>query len=271
MMRCIVKPRVTVVVPVFNERPDVLGASLSSIANQTLQDFECIVVDESTDKDSLKACKELCESDDRFRYVHPELRLGLAASLNLGISLAVAPLIARFDSDDVCVAQRLQMQIDFMHTNSDVGVLGGNLELIDNEGKHLAFRKYPSDHYQIERQLHLTTPLAHPTVIIRKSLVEEFGGYNPEFCFSEDLDLWLRFLNGGVKFANMPEVLVRYRQQYTNRHPNHWKFNVRARLKNFSTRYLFRRVFGVCGIYLWGKVPPAAQRSFFKRFLLKRC
>lgn len=265
-----VPPFVTVVMPTFNEESATLKASLSSVAAQTLNSFECIVIDESTDEKTVRTCKEYCQSDERFHYIHPEQRLGLAASLNLGISLANSPLIARFDSDDVCIANRLQLQVDFMEANSEIGVLGGNLEIVDGGGEHMAFRKYPSDHLQIERQMHFTTPLAHPTVIFRKSLIERFGGYDPEFRFSEDLDLWLRFLNGGVKFANLPDVLVRYRQEQTNRDPRHWEFNLRARLKNFTSRRLARRLLGVCGIFLWSKVPPATQRNIFKCLILNR-
>ena len=81
-------PRVSVIVPAFNESVTVLEESLASLMDQTFDDFECIVVDESTHPDLAQACESICARDARFRYVHPSQRLGLPGSLNLGISIA---------------------------------------------------------------------------------------------------------------------------------------------------------------------------------------
>lgn len=259
----------TLVVPAFNEPADVLRQSLDSVATQTLANFECIVVDESTDSAAAAACRSLCERDARFRYVHPVERIGLAASLNLGISLARAPLIARFDSDDVCMPDRLARQVAHMEAHPEVGVLGGGLEIMDESCRTLAFRSYPPSHEVIERKLQTTTPIAHPTVMMRKALIELHGGYDPSFRFAEDLDLWLRLVNRGVRFANLSEVLVRYRQQHTSRNPNHWQFNLRARKRNFSMRHLPRRLVGLCIIAIWGKLPVGLQQRVFHGLLLR--
>lgn len=257
-------------VPAFNEPVDVIRQSLDSIAAQTLENFECIVVDESTDSAAAAACRDLCARDARFRYVHPEQRLGLAASLNLGISMARAPLIARFDSDDICMPERLERQVAYMDAHPEVGVLGGGLEIMDESCHTLAFRSYPQDHAVIERKLQTTTPIAHPTVMMRKALIEQYGGYDSSFRFAEDLDLWLRMVNRGVRFANLPDVLVRYRQQHTSRNPNHWKFNLRARKRNFAMRHLPYRLMGLCIISVWGKLPTGLQQRLFHGLLLRR-
>lgn len=264
------QPDVSLVVPVFNESRSALEQSLGSVAAQTFHHFECIVVDESTEAAASAACREICERDARFILVHPERRIGLAASLNLGISMARAPLIARFDSDDVCMPNRLSAQVQFMEAHPEVGVLGGAIEIMDDSGKTLSFRDYPILHESIERRFHTTTPVAHPTVMVRKRLFEEYGMYNPDFKFSEDLDLWLRFLNNGVRFANLDQVLVRYRQQQTQRNARHWEFNLRARKSNFKAHHVVRRVFGICAISVWGKLPASVQRHVFHGLLLRR-
>jgi glycosyltransferase involved in cell wall biosynthesis len=263
-------PRVSFVVPAFNEPADVLQASLDSVAAQTLTDFECIVVDESTQPEAADACRALCGRDTRFCYIHPEQRIGLAASLNLGISMARAPLIARFDSDDICMPDRILRQVSYMDAHPEVGVVGGGLEIMGEDGVTLAFRGYPTDHAVIERKLQTTTPIAHPTVMLRKALIEQHGGYDPDFRFAEDLDLWLRLANRGVRFANLSEVLVRYRQQQTNRNPRHWEFNLRARKRNFATRQLARRLLGICVMSVWGRLPVSLQRKVFQSLLLRR-
>jgi glycosyltransferase involved in cell wall biosynthesis len=263
-------PPVSVVVPAFNEAPAVLAESLNSLVAQTFADFECIVVDESTDASSAAACKALCDRDDRFRYVRPPKRIGLSSSLNLGVQMSRGDLIARFDSDDVCVPDRLERQVAYLSAHPQVGVLGGGLELMDEAGRTVAFRDYPAEQAEIERRFQSTTAIAHPTVMMRRHLLLEHGGYDSDFRFAEDLDLWLRLLNRGVRFANLPGVLVRYRQQTTRRNPLHWRFNLRARLKNFSMRQFPRRVAGICAIAIWGSLPDRLQQLIFRSVVLRR-
>lgn len=265
-----ITPKVTIVIPAFNEPSDVLALSLGSVASQTFNDFECLVIDESTDPASARACRDFCAQDNRFRYVHPATRLGLAASLNLGISLAQGKLIARFDSDDVCMPNRLALQVAYMTAHPDVDVVGGALEIISEAGKILAFRDYPVDHTTIKRRFQTTTPIAHPTVMIRKHIFDRHGGYDPSFKFAEDLDLWLRLLNRGVRFANLKEVLVRYRQQHTRRNPVHWRYNLRARTRNFSMRELPMILVGICAIAVWGSLPAKVQELVVYGLLLRR-
>jgi glycosyltransferase involved in cell wall biosynthesis len=261
-------PRVTFIVPCFNETPAVLTASLSSVAGQDFTDFECLVIDESNNVDSVAACQAFCTSHKRFRRIVPAKRIGLAASLNLGLAEARGEYIARFDSDDVCLPHRLTLQVAKMDARPDIGVLGGGLEIMDIDGQSLAFRSYPTEHDRIAQRLHLTTPIAHPTAIMRRAVVEAAGGYDPAFRFAEDLDLWLRLLNAGVRFANLPQTLVRYRQQETRRNPNHWRYNLRARRKNFAPSYLFRRLVGMGAIGLWIYMPPRLQERIFRTLIL---
>ncbi len=264
-----VKPKVSIIIPSFNESERILEQSFASLVSQSFGDFECLVIDESTDLFIAKSCKRLCEQDKRFSYIHPEKRIGLAASLNLGISKAKGDLIARFDADDLCMPNRLELQVSFMDSYPDIDILGGGLEIMNEEGKTLAFRQYPSDHSRIERRLLTTTAIAHPTVMMRKNIIDRFGGYDSSFRFSEDLDLWLRLINRGVKFANLSEVLVRYRQQTTHRNPLHWRFNLRARTKNMSMRHLPLRVFGICAIAVWGSLPGSIQKRIYSYMLLR--
>jgi glycosyltransferase involved in cell wall biosynthesis len=263
-------PRVSLVVPAFNEPLDVMRTSLDSVLAQTMPDFECLVVDESTDAGAASACRRLCERDSRFRYVRPDSRIGLAGSLNLGISMAAAPYIARFDSDDICLPHRLERQLTFLDSHPDIDVLGAGLEIFDDDGRTLALRHYPTEADDIERKFQTTTAVAHPTVMMRKAVLERFGGYDVSFRFAEDLELWLRLLNNGVRFANLDEILVKYRQQSTRRNNMHWRFNLRARTKNFSGRHLPRRLVGLAAIAVWQMIPPAVQERIFHRVLLRK-
>ena len=262
-------PQITFVVPCFNEEPHILTESLGSVALQDFRNFECLVIDESTEPVSKQAVAAICNSDERFRHVVPPQRIGLAGSLNLGISQARGEFIARFDSDDVCLPNRLSLQLDWMIKNPLVDVLGGGLEIIDYEGNTLAFRDYPSDHETISRQFHRTTAVAHPTVLMRTAALKAIGGYDPQFRFAEDLDLWLRMLNHGIRFANMPQALVKYRQNNTSRNSDHWRFNLRARKKNFARSHFISRLIGIGLINTWLYTPALVQKQIFSLALLR--
>jgi glycosyltransferase involved in cell wall biosynthesis len=263
-------PLVTVVVPSFNEAQHVVRASLESIRNQTFSRFECIVVDESTIPELAEACQSVCAEDPRFIYVHPAEHLGLPKSLNLAISLARSRLIARFDSDDVCTPERLEIQVAFLAAHPEISVVGGALNIISDDGLVLAHRRYPEDSVKIAQGMQLTTTIAHPTVMFRRDAIEQYGGYNPEFRFSEDLDLWLRWLNAGLRFANLPQVLVQYRQNNTRRSQLHWRYNLRARTSNFSSGYLILRILGIACIATWAVLPNVVQEQIFKFFIFHR-
>lgn len=108
-----VVPLISVIIPTFNENVKFLRASLESVRTQTLTDFECIVIDESTNSEAASVCRRFCSENSRFQYIRPNKRIGLAGSLNLAISQARGKLIARFDSDDVCMPNRLELQAAF--------------------------------------------------------------------------------------------------------------------------------------------------------------
>lgn len=263
-------PLVTVVVPSFNEDPYIVRASLESIKAQTFSDFECIVVDESTRPELSEACRTVCEEDARFIYLHPLERLGLAGSLNLAISKARGQLIARFDSDDVCMPERLRLQVAFLQEHPETSAVGGAMEIISAEGMLIAHRFYPQASTEIAKAMQLTNAIAHPTVMFRKEAVNLYGGYNSDYKYCEDLDLWLRWINKGLLLNNLPQVLVQYRQNNTRRDPLNWKYNLRVRLSNFSIQYLIRRILGIFFVAAWVLVPGMLQEKIYKVLLLRR-
>jgi len=264
-----IAPLVSIIIPNFNEPPEIIQESLASISSQEFRDFECIVVDESTDLICSQCCETFCARDPRFIYHKPKARLGLARSLNNALSMARGEWVARFDSDDICYPNRLSVQIEFLKKNKEVDVLGGGIEIIDDFGKTIAYRNYPLRHDQIQRIIHFTTPLAHPTVIYRRSTVLEAGGYDPSFKYAEDLDLWLRLINRGAIFANVNSTLVQYRQGSAIRNSKHWRYNLSARRKNFTMNHVLYRVTGIFLIKIWASFSENVQKQVFKFILFR--
>ncbi len=216
------------------------------------------------------ACRAICAEDPRFIYVRPTERLGLPKSLNLAISQSRSRLIARFDSDDICMPERLALQVSFFDAHPEISVVGGALNIINDEGQILAHRIYPENEVKIAQGMQVTTTIAHPTVMFHKEAIEKYGGYKSDFQFSEDLDLWLRWMNAGLRFANLPQVLVQYRQDNTRRVAGHWRYNLRARIANFSSQHLVRRIIGIACIAIWVVMPNKLQEQIFKALLLRR-
>ena len=261
-------PLVTVIMPVFNEPTPFMVESFESLRLQTFGDFECLVVDDSTDPLCAQACADQCKLDRRFVYLRPPVRRGLAAALNLGLDQARGRYIARFDSDDVCRLDRFALQVAFLESHPEIDVLGSALEIIDNTGGVTALKRHPIDHGRIARLMHLKNTIAHPTVMLRTAALKSSGGYDERFRFAEDLELWLRMLNAGFRFHNLAECLVKYRNAEFNRLPEHWEYNIKARMNNNSSEYKIERVIGIYAIKVLSYLNDDFRKYIYRKLML---
>ena len=185
-------PEISVLMSVYNGEK-YLKAALDSILNQTFSDFEFIVVDDgSTDQTSgiLDGC-----SDSRMVRLHNPYNIGLTRSLNRGLETVKSRYIARMDADDIAVPERLQEQIDFMEQHPEIGMLSGNIRLINPTGEVLnndepVYEKAAS-HEMLKWQLLWTNPVPHMTVMLRKDVLDKHHlTYVPEYNTAEDHELW---------------------------------------------------------------------------------
>ena len=200
-------PAISVVMPVFNGCK-YLHDSITSILQQSFGDFELVIVnDASTDgTDDLLAKVE----DRRVRVLRNPHRLGVALSLNHGIDQSEAPFIARMDSDDIAEPHRFARQIEFLRENPSVTAVGSWARGMRADGTSHSFNLTPpvsSD--AIARLSWRQCPLVHPTVMLRRDLLGS-QRYDPGFA-AEDYELWCRMIRAGVRLANLPEFLLRYR------------------------------------------------------------
>jgi hypothetical protein len=118
--------------------------------------------------------------------------------------------------------------------------------------------------------MNFTSGLANPATMFRRESYDRMGGYNLDFKFAEDLELWLRWINGGLKFANIQEYLIRYRKQDARRNRTHWRFNLRARMLNLHWSYLATRVLGIVIVAIWIAIPSRLQNVIFNVTLLRK-
>lgn len=194
-------PRVSVLMPVRNgER--FLAEAIDSVLAQTLTDLELIVVDDGSSDRSAEIAAEAVARDPRVQLYSQE-PLGLCAALNKAADVALAPLLARLDADDVALPERLERQVAFLDRNPAVAVVGGGVIVIDENGSELE-RDGGPERVDLSRG----NSLSHPTVTMRAEALRQVGGYR--LYPAEDFDLWLR-IEEHHQLAALPEPVVKHR------------------------------------------------------------
>jgi glycosyltransferase involved in cell wall biosynthesis len=233
---------VSVVMPVYNNEKYVSEA-IESILNQSYANFEFIIIDDcSTDRTS-KIISRF--KDKRIRYYKNERNLGCTKSLNRALKLANGEVIARMDSDDYCDKDRFKMQLDTLN-KENADVCGCNLIFIDKDGKEILKARY--DLNNIDKSIKIWNPIAHPTVLIKKKVLDRYGYYDERFSVSQDYDLWLRLWSKGCKFCLDDNFLYYYRQHEKT-------------AKNLKTKKIIKTVL---------KIKLKAIREYGVRFNLKQ-
>lgn len=202
-------PRTCVLMSVHNARKT-LAQTVDSILNQTMRDFEFLIIDDASTDASREMLLHYAERDQRIRLVRHHQNAGLTQRLNEGIRLTDCALIARMDADDEALPERLAVQCDFMDKNPNVALAGSFIYAMGRSPKFDRLITYPTTHAEISAKLRQDNCLAHPTVIFRREAVMAVGLYRPEFKAAQDYDLWLR-LSRKYEIANIPIPLLRYR------------------------------------------------------------
>ena len=210
------QPVVSVVMPVHN-RILYCAEAIDSILSQTLADFEFIIVDDGSTDGTSAFLEWYGGLDARIRLFRNGVNRGVSASLNHGIAQARCDLVARMDSDDVALPERLERQVAFMARHPELLAAGTALRMIDARGILVG----PPSKVETDPQaLHSRPSLAHPTTILRRDAVLRAGGYRSAFDHAEDVDLWFRLGEIGM-LGNAPEVLLHYRDHGGNVHQTH--------------------------------------------------
>lgn len=201
-------PLVSVIMPVHNPGR-LLDAAIRSIRAQSMLDLELILVDDGSTDDSEQVLRRHAAADPRIAVIGIP-HSGVATALNRGLAAARADLIARMDADDEAMPQRLEQQVAAMQARPEIAVLGSGMEMIDEAGRVVGQAVPESDPAAIREGLLQANYVAHPTVMMRRTVVLAAGGYRPVFTASEDYDLWLR-LSEHHDLSNLPDLLLRYR------------------------------------------------------------
>lgn len=239
---------VSVVMATYNDKIEYLEKAINSILLQTFSNIEFIIVDDSVKGETINYLEKRAEEDTRIKFVHNPTKLGFVKSLNLGLKLSTGKYIARMDSDDISCSHRLEKQVQYLETHEEVSILGGNINIIDEDGICTGERKYKTSFKEISKTMFYRNPLAHPTVMYRRNIIDKIGCYDESFSMAEDYEMWLRAIKMGLIVENIDEVLVNYRMcedYHTKRSYKNWKFNLLAKVKNFNYKYFGKNSLGI--------------------------
>jgi glycosyltransferase involved in cell wall biosynthesis len=201
-------PQVTVLLPAYNAS-QYIAECIESLLSQTFTDFELLIINDGSTDDTVAICERY--ADPRIRLVHNLGNRGVTYTLNRGVELAIAPLIARMDADDVAMKNRLEVQVRYLENHPEVAAVSSEMIQITQEGK--VGRRViptPNDSDYICWALMFRNPIMHPTVMFRTSLIRAMNGYGTEETYVEDYDLWSR-LHRIYPIHVLPERLITYR------------------------------------------------------------
>lgn len=218
-------PKVSVVLPFLNAS-ETLNRALQSIADQDFQDFECMMVDNNSSDGSREIAEGWERRDPRFRLL-AEKKQGVMFASNRGCEAAGGAFIARMDADDVARPGRLRLQCGFLDSHPDFGAVAGLVEHVGDPETTGGFKRFVEwsnsliTYEDIYRRRFIEAPIVNPTAMWRRESMERYGLYR-EGDFPEDYEMWLRWLDQGVKIAKVPEVVLDWHDstgRLTRTHP----------------------------------------------------
>lgn len=197
-------PKVSVVTTVYNGEP-YKDRAIPSILGQTFRDFEWIIVDDGSQDGTPDLLARLAADDPRVKVLSPG-RLGFVPALNYAIGHAQGEYIARQDFDDVSYPERFSLQAALLDARADVGVVGGNYVIVDENRHERYVRVLPTSHRDLVHAMAKSTVFAHTTTMFRRQAWVDVGGY-PPVPDVEDLIMWLTVAKRGWLMASVPEAL----------------------------------------------------------------
>ncbi|SMO37602.1 glycosyltransferase [Fodinibius sediminis] len=224
-------PRISVILPAYNAE-DTLSEAIRSILHQTEREIELVVINDGSTDASPDIIEQWRSRDKRIVALDQPHR-GIVAALNHGLQHACGQYIARMDTDDRSLPERLCRQADFLDAHPSIGLAACLVSYKGTNSKHRGYARYVTwtntltTHQQIQQNRFIESPLAHPSVCFRRKLIEKHGVYR---CgpFPEDYELWLRWLSRGVTMAKVPEYLLEWRDRPDRLSRTHQRYSMDA-------------------------------------------
>lgn len=252
--------QISVLMSVYkSENPAYMDRALRSVwDDQTLKPDEIVLVQDGALGDELNDVITQWKTRLGAKLVtlRNETNLGLTKSLNKGLQHAKGKFIARMDSDDVSCPKRFESQVNYLNAHPEITIVGGSLQEFDAENECLNIRHYPQTPEEVKRYIYKASPLAHPTVMMRREMFDNGLKYDERFRMSQDIALWYDALCAGYQIGNLDEVTICFRRDGD-------VFKRRSRQKAYNEFKIYingiRRYYG---LFSWKYVYPIARLVF---------
>jgi len=246
--------------PVHNALP-FLDDSIRSILEQTLSDFEFVILDDASTDGSTELLHEWSRRDARIQLHKSKQRLGLSGSSNAVVSRARAQIVARMDADDIAHPDRLRRQWKIIENSPEVAVIGTLCNGIDASGRVVR----PRDRWRLVRRSSYI-PFPHGSAMFRREVFDAVGGYDEQIFRGEDQDLFSRMAARG-RVVTLPDILYSYRYHSSNATLCNSR---RAVDENHSQNGNALAAFYMLGaMRLWAGDPPMLLQPILKKKSLK--
>lgn len=236
-------PEISVLMGTYNEKSRKATAlAIESILDQTFEDFEFIICDDGSETEFFQWLRRYCRKDVRIVLLHNKKNHGLAFSLNRCLRHASGIYVARMDADDIAKPERLEKQAAFLRQHEKYALVGCNAQLIC--GQEVWGERKMEEQPRKESFLS-TSPFIHPTIMIRRNVLEMLGGYceRQEMLRTEDYELFMRLYAEGFRGYNLQETLFSYReerQSYEKRKYRYRIYECRVRMHGFQRLGILR-------------------------------
>lgn len=205
-------PLISVIIPTHNSSK-FLSESVNSIINQDYKNWELLLIDDFSSDNTPQICKNFSKKDKRIKYLQNHYEKSATGARNTGLDNAKGEYIALLDHDDIALPTRFKKQIKFMESNLEVGVCGSYMKEFEDGDKTW---EVPTKDEDIKALIIIQSPINNPTAFFRKNIFDLNNlRYQPQYHGADDYHLWT-LLKDTTNFANIPEVLVKYRIHSTN-------------------------------------------------------
>ncbi len=209
-------PIATVVISGLNAEK-FISEAIESVLNQTLQNFELVLIDDGSTDSTLSIYNDYKKLDNRI-IIDSHENVGMGESVNRAVKFVNSGLIARMDADDIMIENRLEEQVNFMSKHHEIGIVGCLTEFIGNKSQTLGVQDFTqtNDLLTIEDTRRYVSQkkcihFAHTGMMCRINAFMDVGGYAGKYWPSDDIELFNKIADKGFGVVVLPKVLMKYR------------------------------------------------------------